>query len=516
MNVIRKPAVILLGLLTLIQAGVGLWRIGVLFQQGQKHGVRPLVLSAGLFEEIAISLVLAVLAWWWLPSGVRTWTRWAIYFLIFAWALALVQLCWALAAGSFDRAVTLGALAILLVLGLWARSRPGAPVSHDNELPRFRLTHPALIAALLFFLLQSPHLFFTYHWTDTTDIWACRAVAFDGRGDLSGMFDCIDPSRPPLYSVLLWLGHTNPTLEGRLLPFLMVGAFGIVVFHLLRRIAPRLAPWGLLWLFMTVRVYQGAITNYADVPVMIAIGIGAFLAAERDLIGSEWQAVIFGLVAGAAAALIKRDGIVMLGVATLILFWFSTRRASPRLYASLAGAALGVALWLFRPAHVYVPDQYTPEVAAASPMLASAAPVPVLDLVPQGDRPIQVADTIQVTPQLFVEMLYGMQGQVLSHYGYSMFVPAWIILALWVWRARVRLPPGARQWGWIGVLGWLAIVGLYAVNVLTGHAERATLYVIRTGFGRHLVHMFVFALLHATALASALIYSSPRDPVEPA
>jgi hypothetical protein len=38
--------------------------------------------------------------------------------------------------------------------------------------------------------------------------------------------------------------------------------------------------------------------------------------------------------------------------------------------------------------------------------------------------------------------------------------------------------------------------------------------VIRTGFGRHLVHMFVFCLLHAAALAAVLVPSS--DSTEPA
>jgi hypothetical protein len=417
-----------------------------------------------------------------------------------------------MAAGYFARGVSWATLGILLILGSWMRTRPGADLPPAEGHPGFRLTHPALLGALVFWLLQAPHLFFTYHWTDTRDIWACRAIGFDAHGDLSGLFDCVDPSRPPLHSILLWLGHNDPTMEGRLLPFLMIGAFGLVVYHLLRKVAPRLAPWGVLWFFMTVRVYQGAVTSYADTPAMLAITIGAVLATEADLLPSTWLATVFAAVAGAAATLIKRDGAVMLMVTTAVVVWFATRRTSPRLYGALAGAALGIALWVFRPAQINVPDPYGPRADSSSVSVAPLHP----PIKVGKHKAIMPADTMQVTPQLFVTMAFGMQGQVLSHYGYGMFVPAWIILAIWVWRARLRLPPEARRWGWIGLLGWLAIVGLYVVNVVTGHPERATLYVIRTGFGRHLVHMFVFCLLHATALAAALVYGESADSRDPA
>ncbi|HEV8123634.1 MAG TPA: hypothetical protein VGP80_05295 [Gemmatimonadales bacterium] len=508
----RKAAVIVLALFTAWQLGVALWRVGIMLQEGIKHGTLPLVLGSGLAEEVGLSLVLAMVAWWWLPAGRRSGPRWAIHFLVFAWSLALVQLCWAMAAGYFARGVSWATLGFLLILGSWMRTRPGADLPPAEGHPGFRLTHPALLGALVFWLLQAPHLFFTYHWTDTRDIWACRAIGFDAHGDLSGLFDCVDPSRPPLHSILLWLGHNDPTMEGRLLPFLMIGAFGVVVYHLLRQVAPRLAPWGVLWFFMTVRVYQGAVTSYADTPAMLAITIGAVLATEADLLPSTWLATVFAAVAGAAATLIKRDGAVMLMVTTAVVVWFATRRTSPRLYGALAGAALGIALWVFRPAQINVPDPYGPR---ADSSIASVAPVhPPIKV--GKHKAIMPADTMQVTPQLFVTMAFGMQGQVLSHYGYGMFVPAWIILAIWVWRARLRLPSEARRWGWIGLLGWLAIVGLYVVNVVTGHPERATLYVIRTGFGRHLVHMFVFCLLHATALAAALVYGESADSRDPA
>lgn len=513
MTIARRSALVVLGLLTAVQVGNGLWRIGVMYQEGLKFGFRPWVFSRGLLEEVLLSLLLGVIAWWWLPPGRRHWTGWAVRFLVFAWTLALVQLLWVMAGKRFEHGVSWAVLAVLLLAGTVAR-RWGDAVDTVPPAGTTSWRHPALLGAVAFWLLQLPHLVFPYHWTDAKTIWACRAITFEATGGLHGVFDCLDASRPPLHSILLWLGRTNVTFEGRLLPFLMVGACGIVVYHLLRKAAPGLAPWGLLWFFMTVRVYQGAVSSYADVPLMIAITVAVAIAADRDLVPGSGLAILFGMVAGAAATLIKRDGAVMLFVATAVLVWFGSRRRSPRLYAGLAGAGLGVLLWLARPHELYAPDQYTAEAAAAgrpkstlaSPLHGYVSSAEFHKHQKMGPR-VLPSDTMTVNATTFVTMAYGMQGQVLSHYGYSMFVPAWIILAVWVWRARLKLPPDARRWGWIGGLGWLAIVGLYVAAVLMGSPERATLYVIRTGFGRHLVHMFAFCLLHAAALASILLFT---------
>ncbi len=518
MTAVRRPALVFLALVTLFQAGNGLYRIWVMYQEGLRFGFRPWVWSRGLLEEVLLSVMLGVIAWWWLPEGRRRWAGWAIRFLAFAWILGLVQLVWVLCGKSFEHGVSWLVLAVLLLVGIWAR-RSKDPVTPAVAVEPTSWRHPAVLGALIFWLLQVPHLVFPYHWTDARTIWACRAITFEATGGLHGIFDCLDASRPPLYSILLWLGRTDVTFEGRLLPFLMVGACGIVVYHLLRRAAPGLASWGVLWFFMTVRVYQGAVSSYSDVPLMIAITAAVAIAADRDLLSGTWAAILSGLVAGAAASLIKRDGAVMLCVATGVLAWFSVRRLSPRLYAGLAGAGLGVLLWLVRPHQLYAPDQYTAEAAAAGkPKSTLASPLHGYVTSKEfhkhqamGPR-VLPTDTMTVTPKTFVTMAYGMQGQVLGHYGYNAFVWVWIIVAIWAWRARLRLPPEARMWGWIGVLGWLAIVGLYVLAVITGNPERATLFVIRTGFGRHLVHMFVFCLLHAAALASLLLHAPSPSP----
>jgi hypothetical protein len=490
--------VIVLGLLTLIQLVNGLWRIGVMYQEGLRAGVRPLQFSGGLLEEIALSGLIALAAWWWLPRGERRAAAWALRFLAFAWLLALSHLVWAFQLGFFERGVTWAVLLILFVLGI-----PGRVASAGVQPQSFTAVegkrHPAAVGAFIFWVLQLPHLFFPYHWTDTKDTWACRAAAFDASGGMQGIFDCLDPARPPLHSILLWLGYTNGTIEGRLLPFLMVGAFGLVLYHFVRRVAPTLAPWALLWFFMTVRVYQGAVSNYADVPVMIAITLGIFLALDQDLVPSRWHAIIFAVLAGAAAALIKRDGGALVVVATGITWWFHHRRREPRLYAALAGAVAGFALWSMRPEALHAPAVFDLRFSSIE------APALPIHLVSQAEPGASEPDPTRATAQTYVTMFYGMQGQILSHYGFSMFVPAWIILGIWVWRRNEPLSPEARLYTWLAILGWLAIVGMYVVHVSTGHPYRGSLHVIRTAFGRHLVHMFAFTLLSAAALAQVLL-----------
>ena len=490
----RRPAVIIvLAVLTAVQAMTGLWRIVIMYQEGLRAGPKPFEFSAGLLEEIGLSFFLALAAWWWLPRERWSWSRWAVNFIVMGWLLAIAQLLWVLTLGFFEHGVSWAILLLLFAFGTALRRRsPGEPELKERKL------HPALLAGLVFWLLQIPHLFFPYHWTDTKEIWACRTIAFDLRGGMVGVFDCLDPGRPPLHSILLWLGHTNGFIEGRLLPFLLVGAFGLVLYRFLKRVAPQLAPWGILWFFMTVRVYQGAVSSYADVPVMLAIAMGIFLALDERLTASRWQSVLFAMIAGAAAALIKRDGGALIIVATVVVWWLVPRRRDPRIYAALAGAALGFVIWSARPAHLAAPSVFDVRIGAVE------APAPPIRLV--SLEPVQApADSEEVTIQTYLTMFYGMQGQMLSHYGFSMFVPLWIILAIWFWQRHEHLSPDARVHTWIAVLGWLAIIGIYVLHVSTGHPYRGSLRVIRTAFGRHMVHMFVFALLSAAALADVLV-----------
>ena len=493
----RRPAILLvLGVLTAVQVGIGLWRVIDLYQVSLRKGVTPFTPAITLLDEIGLSCAIAFVAWWWLPRNGRTWHGWAVHFILAGWILAIVQLAWVLLMGFFEHGVSWATLLLLVIGGTVVRGRDVPPAALEPTVAR----PPALVGAVLFWLLQVPQLFFRYHWTDTKDIWACRTVAFDATGGLAGIFDCLDPGRPPLQSILLWLGHTNGMLEGRLLPFLMVGAFGLILYRVLRTLAPTLAPWGVLWFFMTVRVYQGAITSYADVPVMLAIAVGVLLAVRDDLVASRGLAVAGALIAGAAATLIKRDGGVLIVVAAVVTWWFAPHRRDPRVYAAVIGVILGFVMWSVRPASLATPSVFDIQIGAAE--------APALPLVPvswQEGVPDFRPDTASATLQTYVTMFYGMQGQMISHYGFGMFVPLWIILGVWLWRQRESLSPEGRLYSWIALAGWLAIIGMYVVHVSTGHAYRGSLRVIRTAFGRHLVHMYVFALLSAVAMAEALV-----------
>jgi hypothetical protein len=162
---------------------------------------------------------------------------------------------------------------------------------------------------------------------------------------------------------------------------------------------------------------------------------------------------------------------------------------------------MGFVMWSVRPAALVAPSVFDLDIG-------SAETVPALPLIRasfQEGVPEITPDTAKATIKTYLTMFYGMQGQMLSHYGFGMFVPLWIILAVWRWRVHETLPAEARVYTWIALAGWLAIIGIYVLHVSTGQAYRGSLRVIRTAFGRHLVHMYVFALLSAVSMADVLV-----------
>ncbi|MGH7539102.1 MAG: hypothetical protein ACREMF_10725 [Gemmatimonadales bacterium] len=474
-----RVAWIVLGLLTTVQVAIGARRAVVMFREGLAAGVEPLRWSAALGEDLLLCGLLALAAWWWLPArGPRRPAAWAVRFLLLAWLVGLFHYAWGLLTGRLEHAVTWLVIALLFAAGAVVRRVTDEPVGPAAPEPHRALRHPATWLAILFYAAQAPHLVFPYHYTDAVQIWACRAFQFAARGGMTGIFDCLDPARPPLHSIQLWLGIEDPTFQGRLLPFLLVGAFGLLLHHLLRRVAPRLAPWGLLWFFATGAVLQQGLNSYAGVPQMLAIGVCIALATDDGtLAGHRRLGIAWGLVAGAAVALIKRDGMPELVVVAGVLIVLAADRRDPRLWAPLVGVALGYLSWVVRPAELLAPALFEPSLGSWTPAAALRA---------------------------MKTLLFGVQGQVFSHYGWGAFAWTWIIVAVWAWRQG----PGselARRWGLVGLAGWVATLGLYVVLTFLGQPQMSTLYVIRTGFGRHLVHFFPFCLLHATAAAERLI-----------
>lgn len=477
----RRAVWLTLGALTAVQIGIGVWRVGVMLEEALAAGAQPIGWSLALAGEMLLNLLLALCAWWWLPVRSRTAGPWAVRFLLLSWVVVLAHYGWALLSGTgaMDHRLTWIVLAACFLIGTWARRGGGA----ESQPATGPVAHPAIWIALWFYAAQGVHLVFPYQWTDARTMWACRAFKFVTRGGLNGVRDCLDPARPPLHSILLWLGIDDPTFQGRLLPFLMIGAFGLVLYHVLRRIAPRLAPWGVLWFFATDTLFRDAVTSYAGAPEMLAIGVAIVLATDDGtLAGSQWLSLAGGLVAGMAVALIKRDGLPEFVVALAVLGVVTRDVRNPRLWAPLAGAAAGFVSWTLRPRVLHVAAVFAPTLAGAVP----------------GESPARVLG----------RLLFGVQGQVFSHYGWGAFAWAWVIVTVWAALRTKRRDPGipapARWYGWIGLAGWLTTLGMYAALSFLGQPQMSTLFVIRTGFGRHLLHFFPFALLNATATAEKL------------
>jgi hypothetical protein len=490
----RRATWIVLGLFTAIQVGIGVWRAVVMFSGGLAAGVRPLTWSSGLGADLLLCGVLAFLAWWWLPlRGPRDAAGWGLRFLLLSWLLALAHYVWGMAAGRLSTVLTWIALAALFGVGVWIRRRGGpgethvaVPAAPLAPVPGARL---ALVIAAAFFAAQLPHLVFTYSFTDAKTLWACRAFKLAEHGALTGIFDCLDPARPPLHALLLWLGISDPTFQGRLLPLLMFGAFVLVFHRLLGRVAPRLAPWGVVWLLATDHVLKGQISSYSGVPEMLPI-VTAFAVAidERALAPTRSFAVLVAIVAGAAVALTRRDGFPEFVVAAAVLIVVTRRWRDALPWALIAAASVAYLSWMLRPEAL----QGIP----AFPLQFSAAAGVVLQATTEAPSVAQRLWTL----------LNGAQGQVLSHYGYGAFVWSWLIVT--VWARRVAPTAGitpATLYGIMGLSGWIATLGAYAALTLLGHSYMTTLFVLRTGFGRHLVHFFPLCLLHAAATAQRLV-----------
>jgi hypothetical protein len=379
---------------------------------------------------------------------------------------------------------------ILFAAGAWSRRLAGATPDHAPERPAGM--RPALALAVAFFAAQLPHLVFTYSFTDAKDIWACRAFKLAERGSLAGILECADPGRPPLHAVTLWLGVGDPTFQGRLLPLLMFGAFVLLFYHLLARVAPRLAPWGVVWLLATDHVLKGQVSTYTGVPEMLAIAVAlAVVIDERALAPTRSFALLTGIVAGAAIALTRRDGLPEFIVVASVLIAVTRRWRDPLPWAPLAAAAVAYLSWILRPDALQWGPSFPPSLGAAAGVLFQAA----------GDEPSAAARLLM--------LLNGAQGQVLSHYGYGAFVWSWLIVTVWArWRTPFSAPAAmspASLFGIVGLTGWIATLGAYAALSLLGHGYITSLFIVRTGFGRHLVHFFPLCLLHATATAQRLV-----------
>ena len=484
----RAP-LILLGLLTATQVGIGAWRAIVLLRDAHAAGVRPLAWSAELGLDLLTCALLAAIAWWWLPpQSRRDAAAWGVRFLLLSWLLSLAHYVWALATGHLAPQLTWIVFAVLFAAGWWSR-RQGAALEPSPKIPSILPLSSRLAFALaaVFFAAQLPHLVFNYSFTDAKVTWACRAFKLAERGSLTGILDCANPAMAPLHAITLWLGVRDPTFEGRLLPLLMFGAFALVFYGLLRRVAPRLAPWGVVWLLATDHVLKGQVSTYSGVPEMLAIVIALAVAIdERAVAPTRSFAVLLAAVAGALVALLRRDGFPEFLVAAAALVVVTRGWRDTRLWAAIGAACIAYIAWAARPDWLQALPAFPPRIGSLGVLYQVAA------------SPTAV--------QRLRTLLNGAQGQLFSHYGYAAFVWSWLIVAVWCRWVRLRAPmmSASTLYGVAGLSGWVATLGAYVVLMLIGHAYMTSLLVVRTGFGRHLVHFFPLCLLHATALAERL------------
>jgi hypothetical protein len=482
----RLPWVVL-GVLTATQVGIGIWRAFVLLHGAQAAGVWPLEWSAALGMDLLTCGLLAALAWWWLPKF--SWSAWGLRFLLLSWLLVLAHYVWGFVTGGLTTALTWILFALFFGTGWWARRQTVAeepPPAGSSPIPAPVGTRTAFAIAAFFFAAQLPHLVFNYSFTDAKLTWACRAFKLAEQGSLTGILECLNPAMAPLHALTLWLGVRDPTFEGRLLPLLMFGAFVLVFYGLLRRIAPRLAPWGVVWLLVTDQVFKGQVSSYSGVPEMLAVVIGLAIAIdERGLAPTRRFALLVAIVAGAVVALTRRDGFPEFLVAAAVLIVVTRRWKDTRLWAAIAAACLAYLSWVLRPESLQVLPAFPPRLGTAAGVLYQVASGPS-------------------AAQRLLMLLNGAQGQMLSHYGYGAFVWSWLIVAVWA-RRYVGMERIPILYGVAGLAGWVSTLGAYAALTLLGHEYMTSLFVVRTGFGRHLVHFFPLCLLSATGLAERLV-----------
>lgn len=404
----------------------------------------------------------------------------------------------ALATGRLFGWLPWGVFAFSAALGAWAaHGRPAAPALET----RASLSVFDALSMLVLSTLLVPAVF-PYVAFDAKFVWAWRAYAMRDESFAHAVTACTRPGYPPLDSILLWLGIGDPLFEGRLLPWLLLVLFAVFFRARLARIAPGLAPAGLLFLLATVHVWQGVATYYADVPLMIYAAAGSLLVLGLP---SGAAPPRFDRAAGglclAAAALVRPDGFVCLGVVVLAALW----AARGRLKAAAAPLGFGAAAWAtwaLRPASLRAGAEAYSFVGNADWRAAGATPA-------------------EAAVQVFGIFLFSLQGQWLSHKGVGAAVYLAVLVAAHRFLSRNACGDGlaeeeTRLAGAVTFLSLASVASLYAVFpfVANMHASvspdtfrtwaAAYRNFANVGLGRMTVHLLPFFVLYAvSALAAA-------------
>lgn len=365
---------------------------------------------------------------------------------------------------------------------------------------RFGAFDAATLVVLLGLLVP---LVFPYVHFDARTIWACRAFGFAGSGSLSGLASCQGPSYPPLFSILLWSGLSDPVLQGRLAPWLLLGAFALFLRGRLEPLLGRDAGAAVAVVVATGHVVAGTAMSYANPALMVFLGTGALLSLDlpaQDGRGRGAGARAAGALCLAAAVLVRPDGIVYAGVVAVAV-GLRRVRGGPRLPLwPFAVAAAAWITWILRPASL----------RAAGGFLFHAT-----------DRWRTAGEsTVAAIGNVLWVLLKGWQGQWLAHWGLGVAIPLLLGVAAWRFRRRSRGEgAGAAETGFLGLvsLGSLAAVVLtyllvpFTSDPVAGvQPYETTEYLacwrnfVRVGLGRMTIHLLPFyALFVASALRDA-------------
>ncbi|MFN7986332.1 MAG: hypothetical protein U0529_02605 [Thermoanaerobaculia bacterium] len=360
-------------------------------------------------------------------------------------------------------------------------------------------------ATALFLLALLVPTVFPYVHFDAKEIWGCRAVAVAASGSLEGLAECSHGGYPPLFSLLLALGGSDPVLGGRPAAWLLTLFAVLFLRGALARLSPRHAAAATLFVVATGWVWVTSAMYYANVPLMAFLTGGAVLVVGPlpGARGNAWPPYAERFAAAllfAAAALVRPDGflyVAAVGVAVALLALRARAWPDP---LPFAGAALGWAAWALRSDALRFAGTFH-EQSSTWRTAGATGPEAV-------ERILRVS--LKILQQLW-----------LAHWGLGATI--WVLLgAALAVALRGRAPSRAvAAWGLVTLAGLGTVLALFAVlpftvDVVAGvQPFRSREFLLcwdnfaRVGLGRMVVHLlpagafFVLAVVEDSASPSS-------------
>jgi hypothetical protein len=348
---------------------------------------------------------------------------------------------------------------------------------------------------LLLATLAVPTVFPYIHF-DAALLWACRSAGLASRGVSGALGACLHPNYPPLFSLLLGLGASDPLFEGRLMAWLLVLFFALFLRDRLAALLPARAPAALLFVLATVHVWQGAAMYYANVPLMAFLTAGALLVLGLPATGAPAPRadVLAGTVCLAAAVLVRPDGLYYMTALFAALLWHAVRGGPRAPVAPFAAAGAAALSWSLRPALLKASNDFFTHASGGWRALAPTA-----------------AGSVRV---VLGDFLFAWQGQWLSHKGLGATLYALGAVAVASRFVPARAGPGGERalYGRVTLASLAAVVVCFLVLPFVGDPVQGaqphvtTDYracfrnILNVGFGRMAIHLLPFYVLWGLAV----------------